>query len=101
MIAVDGQPGSHFSQDLARIVVYELAASSEEHGHGHHLDDCHWVHRGVIAKFLMPGKNEPAGFILTTIWVSSARSWRPISVRLWAGMGRMKAPDLLARSLEP
>jgi len=22
---------------------------------------------GVIAKFLMPGKNEPAGFILTTI----------------------------------
>ncbi len=22
---------------------------------------------GVIAKFLMPGKNEPAGFVLTTI----------------------------------
>ena len=22
---------------------------------------------GVIAKFLMPGKNEPAGFVLTTL----------------------------------
>jgi len=55
---------------------------------------------GVIAKFLMPGKNEPAGFILTTI-LGIARSLPPISVRLWAGMGRMKAPVLLAQSLEP
>ena len=56
---------------------------------------------GVIAKFLMPGKNEPAGFILTTILGIVGRSLPLISVRLWAGMGRMKGPDLLARSLEP
>jgi uncharacterized membrane protein YeaQ/YmgE (transglycosylase-associated protein family) len=40
---------------------------------------------GVIAKFLMPGKNEPSGFILTTIlgivgafvatWLGQALGW--------------------------
>jgi uncharacterized membrane protein YeaQ/YmgE (transglycosylase-associated protein family) len=40
---------------------------------------------GVIAKFLMPGKNEPSGFILTTIlgiagaflatWLGQAIGW--------------------------
>jgi uncharacterized membrane protein YeaQ/YmgE (transglycosylase-associated protein family) len=43
---------------------------------------------GVIAKFIMPGPNEPSGFILTTIlgivgpW--SRHSW----VKLWAGMAQ-------------
>ena len=54
---------------------------------------------GVIAKFLMPGKNEPAGFILTTI-LGIARSL-PLWVRLGAGMGQIKAPVLLAQSLKP
>jgi uncharacterized membrane protein YeaQ/YmgE (transglycosylase-associated protein family) len=40
---------------------------------------------GVIAKFIMPGKNEPSGFILTTIlgivgaflatWLGQALGW--------------------------
>ena len=40
---------------------------------------------GIIAKFLMPGKNEPSGFILTTIlgivgafvatWLGQALGW--------------------------
>jgi uncharacterized membrane protein YeaQ/YmgE (transglycosylase-associated protein family) len=40
---------------------------------------------GIIAKFLMPGKNEPSGFILTTIlgivgafvatWLGQAVGW--------------------------
>jgi uncharacterized membrane protein YeaQ/YmgE (transglycosylase-associated protein family) len=31
------------------------------------LDNPHWLIAGVIAKFIMPGDNEPSGFILTTI----------------------------------
>jgi uncharacterized membrane protein YeaQ/YmgE (transglycosylase-associated protein family) len=31
------------------------------------VDDHYWFIAGVIAKFIMPGDNEPAGFILTTI----------------------------------
>ena len=34
---------------------------------------------GVIAKFLMPGKNEPSGFVL---------SW----AKAWDGMDRTKEP---------
>jgi uncharacterized membrane protein YeaQ/YmgE (transglycosylase-associated protein family) len=40
---------------------------------------------GIVAKFLMPGKNEPSGFILTTIlgivgafvatWLGQALGW--------------------------
>ena len=33
---------------------------------------------GVAAKFLMPGDNEPSGWILATCWTSSAPSWRLI-----------------------
>src|SRR5215208_8168823 len=67
LIAVDGQPGSHFSQDLARIVVYVLAATSRSTAMGIIWTIVIGFIAGVIAKFLMPGKNEPAGFILTTI----------------------------------
>jgi uncharacterized membrane protein YeaQ/YmgE (transglycosylase-associated protein family) len=31
---------------------------------------------GVIAKFIMPGDNEPAGFILRPFWGSSVRLLR-------------------------
>ena len=47
---------------------------------------------GVIAKFLMPGDNEPSGFIMTAILGSSARSLHPSSGNLWAG-------TLMARAL--
>jgi uncharacterized membrane protein YeaQ/YmgE (transglycosylase-associated protein family) len=48
--------------------VYELVAYSKEH----QAMSIIWTIiigfvAGVIAKFLMPGKNEPSGFILTTI----------------------------------
>jgi uncharacterized membrane protein YeaQ/YmgE (transglycosylase-associated protein family) len=48
--------------------VYELVAYSK----GHQAMSIIWTIiigfvAGVIAKFLMPGKNEPSGFILTTI----------------------------------
>ena len=35
--------------------------------HGHHLDDHHRIFGGRIAKLVTPGKNEPSGFVLTTI----------------------------------
>src|SRR5215213_10757928 len=60
LIAVDGQPGSHFSQDLARIVVYVLAATSRSTAMGIIWTIVIGFIAGVIAKFLMPGKNEPA-----------------------------------------
>jgi hypothetical protein len=55
---------------------------------------------GVLAKLVTPGDNEPQGFILTTVWVSLARSLprtlvRPSGVRPgskcgthWSGRGR-------------
>jgi uncharacterized membrane protein YeaQ/YmgE (transglycosylase-associated protein family) len=48
---------------------------------------------GVIAKFLMPGKNEPAGFILTTILGI-------VGAIVATYLGRMKARVLLGQSLE-
>ena len=44
-----------------------IALATVEERHGHHLDDHHRLHRRRIAKFIMPGDNEPSGFILTTI----------------------------------
>ena len=41
--------------------------SGTEHRDGHTLDDHYWFHCRVIAKFIMPGDNEPSGFILTAI----------------------------------
>ena len=46
---------------------------------------------GVIAKFLMPGDNEPSGFILTTILASSVHLLRHFSVSHWAGIGLGRA----------
>jgi len=43
---------------------------------------------GVIAKFLVPGKNEPSGFVLTTI----VRSWPPTSARRLAGIEKAMVP---------
>ena len=55
---------------------------------------------GVIAKFLTPGKTSRPGPFSQRSWGSSAPSLPLISVRLWAGMGRMKARVLLGQSLE-
>lgn len=52
---------------------------------------------GVVAKFIMPGDNEPSGFILTTISESSARLLRPGSVRHSDGIPRAKVPVSSAR----
>jgi hypothetical protein len=46
----------------------------------------------IIAKFLMPGDNEPSGFILRQYLASSARLWRRFLGRLSAGIGPAKAP---------
>ena len=35
--------------------------------HGHHLDHLIGFVAGVIAKFIMPGSNEPSGFVLTAL----------------------------------
>jgi hypothetical protein len=45
---------------------------------------------GVIAKFIMPGDNEPSGFILQRYWESSVRSWRPNSGKLLDGIVQAK-----------
>jgi uncharacterized membrane protein YeaQ/YmgE (transglycosylase-associated protein family) len=47
---------------------------------------------GVIAKFIMPGDNEPTGFILTTILGIVGAFGRPTSARCWAGTDQGKAP---------
>jgi uncharacterized membrane protein YeaQ/YmgE (transglycosylase-associated protein family) len=56
---------------------------------------------GVIAKFVMPGENEPSGFILTTILELWGHSWQPTLVKLWAGIGPEKARVLSERSSGP
>ena len=49
---------------------------------------------GIIAKFLHPGSNEPAGFILTTALGIAGAFVRPISARRSAGTAPMRArPD--------
>jgi uncharacterized membrane protein YeaQ/YmgE (transglycosylase-associated protein family) len=48
---------------------------------------------GVIAKFLMPGKNEPSGFILTTLLGVVALSSRHSWARHSDGIALMRAPD--------
>ena len=50
-----------------KMVLLGRPQPEREIGHAHHLDHHHWVHCSVIAKFITPGKNEPSGFILTTI----------------------------------
>jgi hypothetical protein len=47
---------------------------------------------GVIAKFIMPGSNEPSGFVLTAILGSSAHSLRAISDERSAGINPARAP---------
>ena len=101
LIAVDGQSGPLFSQDVVRIVVYERAPFWRTMAMGIIWTIVIGFIAGVIAKFLMPGKNEPAGFILTTILGIVGAIVATYRVRLSAGMGRMKARDLLAQSLEP
>ena len=43
---------------------------------------------GIVAKLIMPGKNEPSGFILTTFLALAARLSPPILARRSAGIGR-------------
>src|SRR5436305_1850812 len=53
---------------------------------------------GVIAKFIMPGDNEPSGFILTAVLGIVARSLRLTWAKLWDGMHPAKGPGWLAAS---
>ena len=45
---------------------------------------------GVIAKFIMPGENEPTGFILTAVLGIVEPSLQRFSDKLWGGTGREK-----------
>jgi len=63
---------------------------------------------GMIAKFIMPGKNEPKGVILTTIWELSAPLSQLTLARPSGGTGSEKrqvglaawsAPYSFSRSL--
>jgi uncharacterized membrane protein YeaQ/YmgE (transglycosylase-associated protein family) len=38
-----------------------------ERQHGYYLDHHHRPIAGIIAKFIVPGRNEPSGFILTAV----------------------------------
>ena len=46
---------------------------------------------GVVAKLVMPGKNEPSGFILTTILGVSEHLLRLSSARRLAGAARNRS----------
>ena len=46
---------------------------------------------GVIAKFIMPGDNEPSGFILTAILASSVHLLRRFWGKDSAGIGLVRA----------
>jgi uncharacterized membrane protein YeaQ/YmgE (transglycosylase-associated protein family) len=48
---------------------------------------------GVIAKFLMPGKNEPSGFILTTLLGIVGAFVATYLARPSGGIGQMKVRD--------
>jgi len=57
---------------------------------------------GVIAKLMTPGKNEPRGFILTTLLgISQELSWPRIWARRSDGMDPMKVHDSSAPSSAP
>ena len=47
---------------------------------------------GIIAKFLMPGKNEPSGFVLTAILGIVGAIVATYLARAWDGMDRTKEP---------
>ena len=51
---------------------------------------------GVIAKFLVPGKNEPSGFVLTTILGIVGLFSPAILAKRWAFINPARVPDLLA-----
>ena len=48
---------------------------------------------GVIAKFIMPGDNEPSGFILTTILGIVGAFVRATLEKPWDGTGRVRVRD--------
>ena len=51
---------------------------------------------GVIAKFITPGKNEPSGFILTTILGNRRRLRRYLpGPGIWAGIGPGEGAGLI------
>jgi uncharacterized membrane protein YeaQ/YmgE (transglycosylase-associated protein family) len=56
---------------------------------------------GVLAKLITPGSNEPQGFILTTIWASSARSLPPTWDKRSAGIEPMRVRVSSERRLGP
>ena len=56
---------------------------------------------GVIAKFIMPGENEPSGFILTTLLSIFAPSSPHTSAKRWAGIRQMKARGCSERCSAP
>ena len=54
-------------QKIARINRTDSAERVKEQGNEHFMDNPHWFIAGVLAKLIIPGPNEPSGFILTTI----------------------------------
>ena len=54
---------------------------------------------GVIAKFLMPGKNEPSGFVLTTILGIVGAFVANSSARAWDGTGRIEGAGLIGAAI--
>ena len=55
---------------------------------------------GVVAKFIMPGDKEPAGFVLTTILGIVGAFVATYLANSWVGIARTKAPASLEQSWE-
>jgi uncharacterized membrane protein YeaQ/YmgE (transglycosylase-associated protein family) len=56
---------------------------------------------GVIAKFIMPGKNEPSGFVLTTILGIVGALVASFLGRTLGGISPARVPDSLVPSSAP
>lgn len=45
----------------------DLLPKTRDFWNGYNLDHYHWLCPGIVAKLIVPGENEPKGFVLTTI----------------------------------
>ncbi len=52
---------------------------------------------GIVAKLIMPGRNEPSGFVLTTILGVVGAFLATYLGNPWVGIARMRAPVSSAR----
>lgn len=70
----------------------DLLPKTRDFWNGYNLDHYHCFAAGIVAKLIVPGENEPKGFVLTTILALWGLSSRHIWGRHWGGTTPTRAP---------